>query len=125
MTEIQYFITTMIIIVYTVVVYFAGKGDLLNVVTLTLQNEAQRLTKDIEQREMEEISMNVGIKPCKCGETVFMRSIDDFENQTKTYLIRCHKCGAEVKTIRKIGQISPKKAIVKTIENWNDVQNLP
>lgn len=65
------------------------------------------------------------INPCKCGEKVYMRDIDDFVNHTKTYIIRCHKCGAEVKTIRKIGQISPKKAIVETINKWNELQNNP
>ena len=63
------------------------------------------------------------VNPCKCGEKVYMRDIDDFVNHTKTYIIRCHKCGSEVKTIRKIGKISPKKAIVETIKKWNESQN--
>ena len=67
--------------------------------------------------------MNVEINPCKCGEKVYMRDIDDFINHTKTYIIRCHKCGAEIKTVRKIGEISPKKAIIETINKWNEMQN--
>ena len=60
------------------------------------------------------------INLCKCGETVYMRDDDDFDNHTKTYIIRCHKCGAEVKTVRKIGEIAPKKAIIQTIQKWNE-----
>ena len=69
--------------------------------------------------------MNIETNPCKCGEKVYMRDIDDFVNHTKTYIIRCSRCGAEVKTIRKIGKISPKKAIIQTIQKWNDFQNNP
>ena len=69
--------------------------------------------------------MNVDINPCKCGEKVYMRDIDDFVNHTKTYIIRCSRCGTEVKTVRKIGEISPKKTIIQIIQKWNDLQNNP
>ena len=123
MSDFEILLVPILILAYSVVCYNCGKGDLLNVIALMLQDKAEQLTKDVEEREMEELTMD--IMPCKCGEKVYMRDIDDFVNHTKTYIIRCHKCGAEVKTVRKIGEISPKKAIVTTIKNWNDMQNLP
>lgn len=123
MNDIEILLVPILILAYGIVCYICGKGDLLNVIALMLQDKAEQLTKDIEEREMEKLTMD--IISCKCGEKVDMRDIDDFVNHTKTYIIRCNRCGTEVKTIRKTGEISPKKAIIQTIQKWNNLQINP
>lgn len=62
------------------------------------------------------------IHNCKCGGTPLFRDRDDFELGTKTYIITCHSCGQSMSYERKIGEISPKKAITGLISEWNRQQ---
>lgn len=58
-------------------------------------------------------------KEC-CGIRPIFSTTDDFAEHTKTYCIRCVKCGRKVEIRRKIGEIAPKKAIFKLYEEWNE-----
>lgn len=58
-------------------------------------------------------------KEC-CGVSPIYRSIDDFKHHTKTYTLKCPSCGREVKVIREIGKLAPKKAILRLYDTWNE-----
>ena len=60
------------------------------------------------------------IKPCICGGKASLRDTDNFAEHTKTYSIVCFECGRSLGMLRKIGEISPKKAITGLIKKWND-----
>ena len=64
----------------------------------------------------------VKAKKC-CGESPIYSSHDDFVNHTKTYKLRCAKCGRKVEVERVIGRISPKKAILIMYSAWNSEVN--
>ena len=51
MSELDIVFTAIIVLLYGAICYLAGKGNLLELISLVIRNEAEKLAKDIKDRE--------------------------------------------------------------------------